>query len=327
MTACTTSPTYYLLTDEEGHQYGPFGPLLKKGLNIARDNHEFVEPNPKLHKYGQGGYYVYNAINALEDMVHAKFLWMVTLSIDQMEDLRLVNLPDGRIRVNMLELDKHFDLHDIGTIQMLKSLGANLRIRQDYLLKWALKNNLLEIADFLLGEGLQLTSMCTISKSASSKGHVKVLELIRTKESGYSDNLDMETALLNGQLTSVLYLEKRGTPFHNLNDMFVVACRCGYLDLVMYLWTKNPDINFRFGEPLKMAARNGHTEVVKFLIKCGANIRIDNNVALRQATIQNHACVIEELERSMGFHSHGAHLNQNHYWLNTPSNEPDCIEI
>jgi hypothetical protein len=295
MSSCTPSPTYFLLTDENGHQYGPAGPALKKGLNIAKDAHEFIEPDEKLHKYGLGGYYVYVATNVLEDMVHARFLWTVSLSVDTMEDLRMVKLPDGRIRTNTPELDQQYDLHDLSTIQMLKSLGANLRIKQDYLLKWALKNNLLEIAQFLLGEGLQLTSMQIISKIASSKGYVKVLELIRTKESGYSDALDMEAALLNGQLASVLYLEKRGTPIANLNEMFVLACRCGYLDLVTYLWTKSPDINFRFGEPLKMAARYGHLEVVKLLIKCGVNIGIDNSVALRQATIQGHGCVVDEL--------------------------------
>lgn len=291
----TSSPIYFLLTDENGHQYGPSGPHLKKGLNIAKDNFEFIEPDEKLHKYGRGGFYVYASSNIFEDMIHARYVWTAYLSIDSMEDLRMMKIPDGRIRTNMLELDKYFDLHELPTIQMLKSFGANLRIKQDYLLKWALKNNLLEIAQFLLGEGLQLTFMQTISKIASSKGYVKVLELIRTKESGFSDSLDMETALLNGQLASVLYLEKRGTPISNLNEMFVVACRCGYLDLVTYLLTKKPDINFRFGEPLKMASRYGHLEIVRFLIKSRVNVRIDNNVALRQAVLQNHNCVADEL--------------------------------
>lgn len=278
-----SSVDYYLLIDENNHQYGPYGQTLKKGLNIAND---YTEPDKNFNKYGAGGFYVQDARNILDYLVHARYLCVATLPLGTMEDFRMSKLPDGRIRTNILEITEIHDLHKVETYIFLKKIGANFRCKQDYPLKWTLSHGLVDVGKFLLGEGAELTSMKTTSQTAAQKGYLGIMQLIRSKESGFDDNLDMESALIGGQLPVVLYLESRGAQVANVNESLVWACRNGHVDIASHLVTKSHDINFRSGEPLKVAARYGHLDVVKLLISKGADPLLDNEVALRQAKLQ-----------------------------------------
>lgn len=291
-TNTTQTEVYYLTIDAKSHQYGPSGLFLKKGLNSADD---FEEPDEKICKHGKGGYYVNNAKNVLEYLIHTRSLCMATIPTDALGNRHLIELPDGRIRTNMLEIINIYDMHKIETFEFLKKLGANLRINREAPLKWALSNGLVDIAEFLIGEGAQMAALQYVSTSAAGNGFVKTVKLIRNKGNGFDDAADIMSALNNGHLPVILYLESRGAVIPNFNEALVWACRCGYTDIVAHILTKKPDINFRCGEPLKMAARYGHLDTVKILISNGADVKIDNSVALHQAKIQGHTCVAAEL--------------------------------
>lgn len=289
-----SSVDYYLIIDEHNHQYGPYGQTLKKGLNIAND---YTEPDKNFNKYGTGGFYVQDARNILDYLVHARYLCVATLPLGTMEDFRMSKLPDGRIRINILEITEIHDLHKVETYTFLKKIGANFRCKQDYPLKWALSKGLVDVGKFLLDDGAELSTTKTTSQTAAQKGYLGIMQLIRSKESGYDDNLDMEAALIGGQLPVVLYLESRGAQVANVNESLVWACCNGHTDIASHLLTKKHDINFRSGEPLKIAARYGHLDVVKLLISKGADPTLDNEVALRQAKLQGHKHVITVLTR------------------------------
>ena len=295
-TNSTQTEVYYLTIDAKGHQYGPSGPYLKKGLNSADD---FEESDEKNYKYGKGGYYVHDAKNVLEYLVHTRSLCMATIPTDALGNRHLIKLPDGRIRTNMLEIINIYDMHKIETFEILKKLGTNLRINRDAPLKWALSNGLIDIAEFLIGEDAQMTLLQYASTSAAGKGFAKVVEMIRNKGNGFDDVADITAALHNGHLPVILYLETRGAVIPNFNEALVWACRCGYTDIVTHILTKNHDINFRCGEPLKMAARYGHLDTVKILISNGADVKINNGVALHQAKIQGHTCIAAELANAV----------------------------
>ena len=288
----SSSMNYYLFIDEQNHQYGQPGQILKKGLNLA-DN--YTVPDKITLKYGAGGFYIKEAQDILTHLVRTRYLCIVTLPLEIVEDFRMTKLPDGRFRVNGLEITEIHDMHKVETFELLKKVGANLRSNEDYPLKWALAQGLIDIGKFLLNEGAELTSMKITSKIAAQKGYLDVVKLIRTKQSGYDDNVDIDTALIGGYLPTVLYLESRGAQIVDVNESLVWACRNGNSDIVTHLLTKEHDINYRSGEPLKVAAMYGHLEVIKLLINNGVDSKIDTEVALKQAEINGHTNVIDVL--------------------------------
>lgn len=84
---------------------------------------------------------------------------------------------------------------------------------------------------------------------------------------------DMGTALYyaidNGHVDLVEYFVSIGIDIDDLNESLLIASSKGYLDLVQYLHQRGGKLDWHFIHPLRMAATNGHLNVVKYIIDNG----------------------------------------------------------
>ena len=69
----------------------------------------------------------------------------------------------------------------------------------------------------------------------------------------------------------------------NKQNMFEWAVSCNQLELLRLLVKQGADIHARNNYALRRAAYKGHLEIVKFLVKQGADIHALNDYALRRA--------------------------------------------
>lgn len=287
--------THYLTTHENCYQDGLSGDTstqCKIGLITASN---FIHADKKNNIYGKGGFYVRTIENCLMDMINARYLWKVELS-NKIVDMTIIPVPNKRFRVNIMHVIEKYDLYELSTYIMLQKQGVDLRINNDYLLKWTLQRNLMKISLFLMKNGLTMHNMYTTSRCAASRGYLDVIILIREYTKDYDNDVDITTAIHNNRLEVAVYLQKTySIQIPNINELLIHACVCDYTDMIDFLLDRGADINFRYGEPLKLAARKNCIETVKLLINRGVNTTIDDNVALRQATIQNNEKIIELL--------------------------------
>ena len=82
-----------------------------------------------------------------------------------------------------------------------------------------------------------------------------------------------------------------------MNDQPLIwASRNGHLDIVKYLVGKGANIHADDDEALRLASHYGHLEVVKYLVEKGANIRARDDYALKYARRNGHVDVVKYLE-------------------------------
>ena len=92
-----------------------------------------------------------------------------------------------------------------------------------------------------------------------------------------------------------LSIAKNGYHAH-INDLLFDYSKIGDLESVKKLVKCGADIRANNDYALRWAAENGHLEVVKWLHQNGANIRADNYYALRWAAERGHLEVVKYLE-------------------------------
>jgi len=73
---------------------------------------------------------------------------------------------------------------------------------------------------------------------------------------------------------------------------YIETAKNGHLEVVQFLIKSRADIHTDNDYALRWAAQNGHLEVVQFLIKSGANVHADHDRALRCATENRHLEVV-----------------------------------
>lgn len=93
-------------------------------------------------------------------------------------------------------------------------------------------------------------------------------------------------------------------------EPLVIACKQGYLEIVMELLNSKADVNLHdeFHTPLSAACENGHLDVVKFLIKEGAKV----NHCFQSQTPLTIACENEEIALAELLIKEGADVNVCH---------------
>lgn len=111
-------------------------------------------------------------------------------------------------------------------------------------------------------------------------------------------------ACLSGDLNTVRILllhinvENVQDKEHNF-DPLVIACKYGYVNIVMELLKRKVDVNIcSFHEtPLTAASSEGHLQIVKTLLNTGANVNLNNGdkTPLSAACEGGHLNVVEEL--------------------------------
>ena len=69
----------------------------------------------------------------------------------------------------------------------------------------------------------------------------------------------------------------------NLNNLFIEAVLLGMLPTVKQLVEAGANVRVDDDHALRWAASHGHLEIVKYLVRVGANVRADNDYALQLA--------------------------------------------
>ena len=84
---------------------------------------------------------------------------------------------------------------------------------------------------------------------------------------------------------------------NNINDKFIEASIYGYSNVVKLLIKSGADIHVRNNEALICASYYGHLSVVKLFIDSGANIHDRNNQAIISASYEGHLSVIKIIKQ------------------------------
>jgi ankyrin repeat protein len=81
----------------------------------------------------------------------------------------------------------------------------------------------------------------------------------------------------------------------NLNRLFIEASKLGILPVVRQLVEAGANVRADNDYALRWAAEKGHLETVKYLVSVGANVRARDDWALRYAAEKGHTEVLDYL--------------------------------
>ncbi len=132
-----------------------------------------------------------------------------------------------------------------------------------------------------------------LDRLPKDKGQYKVLDELRklnTRSKG-GININDEIVLKGYEL----YLEKiiGNLDKRSKNELLFIAAEKGYLDIVKYLLRQGANINADEDNALNNAAENGHLDVVEFLVENGAHIGAEQYSAVESAALQGHFDVVK----------------------------------
>jgi len=79
------------------------------------------------------------------------------------------------------------------------------------------------------------------------------------------------------------------------DNMLICASEYGHLNIVKYVIKLGADIHVNNNLSICYAAEKGYLYIVKYLIKCGANIHVNNEYALQKACYSRYLSIVELL--------------------------------
>ena len=149
--------------------------------------------------------------------------------------------------------------------------GANINIDSGKPLRNAVKQNNLEIAEFLLNNGSNPD--ITYEKNKTAVSLVKTFDMLKLLLKHNASMNKEAFKSLSGDFDAVKYIIEEYGVDPDFEDSYAIraACRTGNTKLVEYLHSRGVDINSKDGMPLKFAAENNHLELVTWLINNGAD--------------------------------------------------------
>lgn len=177
------------------------------------------------------------------------------------------------------------------TVKYLIEMGNDL----NEALSWASSYGHLEIVKFLIQHGAKADYNALIN--ASEDGHLEVVQyliqhgvdpkdseaLIRASEEGHlevvkylisqgadpttRDNLALKWASMNGHLEIVKLLLNYEIDLHYYEIALCFASQYGHLEIVKFLVEFGIDPSCRSNSAIKIASKNGYSDIVKFLLK------------------------------------------------------------
>lgn len=111
---------------------------------------------------------------------------------------------------------------------------------------------------------------------------------------------DLAYAIERGSLKDVKFISKSGDiNIHNNNESALqLACKEGHIDIVEYLLSLGADLHADNDNALQWAAKYGHLNIVMLLVSSGANVHANEDGALRAATKHQHTDIVDFLTAS-----------------------------
>src|SRR5581483_5875567 len=134
----------------------------------------------------------------------------------------------------------------------------------------------------------KLQEILVFTKLYHDKADISSLDdnLIRQYESIKESPEKWKDIVAHGYLDIYLWLcEKNIINCKNIrNKALIIASENGKLEMVKYLIKEGANVHFYDDEAIMIAAQNGHLETVKYLIDKGAKIHAGNESPLRFAS-------------------------------------------
>ncbi len=194
----------------------------------------------------------------------------------------------------------YFNYTDIA--KYLVDEGADLNA--DYLfstitpLMFAATNNNLELVKYLVKNGANIdVDNNSVIKDAAERGELELVKyLIENYDESEIENvikIVSYSATSKGHLNIIKYLFENNFAADSFYESIIYAAYFGHFEIVKYMIKNGADINTR--DLLSNAAMNGHLDVVKYLIENGADIHLDDDYALIKAAGRGDLNIIKYL--------------------------------
>ena len=150
------------------------------------------------------------------------------------------------------------------------------------LLRYAIYQDYLDIAKYALDKGAVINANTLYH--AAINGNLDVIKLfvergldVKSKDS----EIIFKAAIANGNIELLRYLKTLGVDLSKAK--LGGAVHGNHLDVIKYLVKEGADIHADHENALRRAAYNGNLDIVKYLVEKGANPHIDDDVIIKAA--------------------------------------------
>jgi ankyrin repeat protein len=132
--------------------------------------------------------------------------------------------------------------------------------------------------------------------------------------------LKLMRCVKKNDLNNIKLLITQGITFNSINDALKVSAKLGHLEVVKYL-IKLYQINTQYTKLLIISAENSHLDIVKYAIGKGADINSGDDYALRWRSYNSHLEIVKYLVEQ------GVTLDSYHYALRWSSENEQVAVI
>ena len=186
----------------------------------------------------------------------------------------------------------------INVVKYLVKYGANIQDCDNKALAVSAKNNHIDVVKYLIK---LKANVCDNNNKAligaSSNGHIDIVKyLVLAGSEIVSHQHSLIAACERGHAIVAKYLIKMTSPDKKIiNNVFINALLNNHLPIVKLLLKNGADIHFNNDLALRLACKKGLLDIVKFLVVSGANIDAANNDAIINAIDNGHDDVVKYL--------------------------------
>lgn len=180
--------------------------------------------------------------------------------------------------------------------------------KKNIALQQAAKNGHLEIVQYLAEYIHDDKDQALVISIINNRVEIIKFILNYDNKINYRDNKFIEASIIAGNLEIFKLLVENGAP---ILDRSFDAYR-GHLHIIEYCIKKEDKCQRTYDEILKVSAACGFPDIVEFILKNGANVHFNEDIALREAIEEQHNDIVkillplykkEELQKLIDYHN------------------------
>jgi ankyrin repeat protein len=178
---------------------------------------------------------------------------------------------------------------DLGIVELLVEYGADVNDNDDEELSTttplatACQHGYIDIIKYLVGKGAKVHYNCLFSSVTNYSCGAEFYD---------SSAVELLCSVFKKQIAPSMALVRY---LHAIDRMLVIACSIGRLEVVRTLVANGGVPTCEFNYPVRVAAENGHLEVVIYLCNAGADIHVKNDRGVYWAYLHNHFEIVKYL--------------------------------
>jgi hypothetical protein len=237
----------------------------------------------------------------IESEKYSGAYWYTSYELDYSDklrksDLKMINVADGAWQVNVLIVENTSCLSDIDTFRYLLDKGADIHAGNDFIIKYAVDDNNIELLKLVVEAGVNINAFDGIAlRSLVENGNLEIVKYL--VDQGASINICNDAILSecakNGNLEILKYLVDNGCILKS--DLLLDAVRNNHVNIVNYLIESGIDINFNFNNDSKCF---NNIDVLR-ISACRENYGMFNYLLDKGAKINNSCDILWICARSM----------------------------